>query len=251
MLADDDTGGRVDAAGFAPPFRVQVDHAPAWTEASAVVDCPTVRAALEHVVGVFEAFFLAFAARVWASRGGGDVVQVYRRADRSVVVVGRNALADRVRAALPANGWNISALPMSETPLSTLREAVGERTLSMLRREGFTTVEEVAAVPDSGLLDLRNMGLTTLGTLRMAIAAQRLDTGGEPVTLSGYHVTELRMLLKRLASQAKPDKKADLMREVTAFLNEAFPSPGSACRSSPDPARAARDGGHDLRLRFR
>jgi hypothetical protein len=226
MLAEGGVGDVVGGDGrLGPPFRVQVHPTPPWSESSEIVEYLSVREVLEHVVGVFDAFFLAFAARVWASSaGGGGGVQVYRRPDKTVVVVGRNVLADLVRAALPVHGWDACPLPMSGTPLSTLREEVGERTFSMLRREGFATVEEVAAVPDSGLLDLRNMGLTTLGALRMAISTQRLDTSGEPVTLSAYHVTELRMLLNRLTSQAKPDKKAVLMREATVFLDEAFPS---------------------------
>jgi hypothetical protein len=76
-------------------------------------------------------------------------------------------------------------------------------------------------------LDIRNVGVATLGTLRMAIAARRLDTGGEPVALSVYHLTELLMLLNRLTTQARPDKRAELMREVERFLDEALP-PGSA-----------------------
>ena len=47
------------------------------------------------------------------------------------------------------------ALPTSVTLLSALRDRRGTRSFS-LRREGFTSIEEVTAVPDLGLLDLRS-----------------------------------------------------------------------------------------------
>ncbi|MGZ7065436.1 MAG: hypothetical protein ACXVI6_03680, partial [Candidatus Aminicenantales bacterium] len=47
--------------------------------------------------------------------------------------------------------------------------------------------EEVTAVPDRGLLDIRNMGSTTIATLRMIAARGCVDTASGPVTLSEYH----------------------------------------------------------------
>ena len=126
------------------------------------------------------------------------------RRDKTVVVVGRNRLADVVRDALPVDNWQRHALPTSVTLLSALRDRMGTRTFPLLRREGFTSIEEVTAVPDLGLLDIRNMGSTTISALRMIAVESRIGTDGGPATLSEYHAGELLMLLKVLLTHVKP-----------------------------------------------
>jgi hypothetical protein len=149
---------------------------------------------------------------------------LFRRDDRTVVVVGQGAIADAVRTAMPVRGWVGHSLPERVTFLSTLRERLGTRTFSLLRREGFTTLEEVVAVPDGGLLDIRNLGSSTIATLRMTAAEERARSGGGPVTLSDYHAAELLMLLKELLAHVKPQRKDELTRAVSEFVEAAFPA---------------------------
>jgi hypothetical protein len=179
----------------------------------------TVAAALEHAMGAFDAHPTASSALLWADAGAAAL---YPRRDQTVVVVGRNRLADAVRDALPVGQWRRHVLPTSPTLLSTLRDRLGTRTFALLRREGFTSLEEVTAVPDRGLLDIRNMGSTTISTLRMIAAEGRVSAGGGPVTLSEDHAAELLMLLKVLLTHVKPQRKDELTRAVSTFVDEAF-----------------------------
>jgi DNA-directed RNA polymerase alpha subunit len=55
------------------------------------------------------------------------------------------------------------------------------RIYNMLAREGFSTVEQVAAVPDTALLDIRSMGGPSLTAVRDATATVGAARGG-PVT---------------------------------------------------------------------
>lgn len=204
------------------PVQVQVAGLPQWEDVRQNVEYETVTAALEHVVGAFETHYGGFSALLHADRVGD--VSLYRTDGKTVVVVGRNPLADAVRGALPVSGWSSHPLPDRVTLLSTVREALGTRTFSLLRREGFTSIEEVTAIPDRGLLDIRNMGSTTVATLRMIAAGRGVDTAGGPVTLSEYHAAELLMLLKLLLTHVKPQRKDELSQAVGAFIEEAFPT---------------------------
>jgi hypothetical protein len=163
-------------------------------------------------------------------------VSLYRTDGKTVVVVGRNPLADAVRGALPVSGWSSHPLPDRVTLLSTVRETLGTRTFSLLRREGFTSIEEVTAIPDPGLLDIRNMGSTTIATLRMIAAERGIDTAGASVTLSEYHAAELLMLLKVLLTHVKPQRKDELSQAVSAFIEEAFPAAARRHRNPPQSA---------------
>ena len=217
-------------------MRVQVAGLPQGQDVrqNAEYETVTVTAAIEHALGAFETHYGGVRALLQADRAGD--MSLYRRDDKTIVVVGQNPLADAVRDALPIDGWRSHSLPHRVTLLSTVREALGTRTFSLLRREGFTSIEEVAAVPDRGLLDIRNMGSTTIATLRMIAATGCVDTASGPVTLSEYHAAELIMLLKVLLTHLKPQRKDELSKAVSAFIEEAFPA-GRPQVPEPDPIR--------------
>ena len=65
-------------------------------------------------------------------------------------------------------------LPATQTPLTDAEPLLGPRVAGMLARYGFTTLEEIAAVPDLGLLDIRHFGPKTRLVVDAALAAYRL-----------------------------------------------------------------------------
>jgi hypothetical protein len=206
------------------PVRVQVAGLPQWEDVRQNVEYETVTAAIEHTLGAFETRYGYGGVRALLRADRSGDVSLFRRDDKTIVVVGQNPLADAVRDALPIDGWHSHPLPHRVTLLSTVRETLGTRTFSLLRREGFTSIEEVTAVPDRGLLDIRNMGSTTIATLRMIAARGCVDTASGPVTLSEYHAAELIMLLRVLLTHLKPQRKDELSKAVSAFIEEAFPA---------------------------
>lgn len=57
-----------------------------------------------------------------------------------------------------------------------------------------------------GLLDIRNMGSTTVAAFRLLATRECVDTASGPVTLSEHHAAELIMLLKVLITHLKPQR---------------------------------------------
>jgi len=169
--------------------------------------------------------------------GTSGEVSLFPREDKSVVVIGHNALGDAVRSALPVRGWCAHRLPAEVTLLSTLWDELGGRTVLILRRAGFLSIDEVAAVPDVGLLDIRNLGMPTIAKIRMVAAAHRAETVTGPVTLSAYHTGELLTLLKRLITHTNPLRKDELAHAVATFIAEALPgaSPREPDTTAPRP----------------
>jgi hypothetical protein len=98
-----------------------------------------------------------------------------RRPGRHVHVVGGDPLADRIRELLGASegpgGWRLHPLPATASLLEAAEPLLGHRAYMMLTREGFRTVEELAATPDIALLGLRNIGPKTLGAINTAVTA--------------------------------------------------------------------------------
>jgi hypothetical protein len=182
----------------------------------------SVAEALAHALGVFDAEFCASSVYLWVP--GLDGVSLFRKDDRTVVVVGQGAVAEAVRTGLPVQGWADHCLPERVTFLSSLRERLGTRTFSLLRREGFTSLEEVVAVPDAGLLDIRNLGPSTIAALRMIAAEEQARSVVGPVILSDYQAAELLMLLKDLLVHVKPQRKDELTRAVSEFVVATFPT---------------------------
>ncbi len=139
-----------------------------------------VEAAVQTLLGWLDTHAYCADASLWISPrdngGRPDVVhnraRIARRPGREVLVVGPDALADQVRAILGPGcaGWRLHELPAQQTFLEVAEPILGHRAHNMLTREGFRTLEEVAATPEASLLNIRNIGKKSLATIRDAIA---------------------------------------------------------------------------------
>ena len=76
-----------------------------------------------------------------------------RRGDSQVAAEARQALTAR-----EVPGWTLQPVRSSSTPLHVLQPLLATRYYGILSRNGFSTVEEVEATPDIGLLALRGAG---------------------------------------------------------------------------------------------
>ena len=105
-----------------------------------------------------------------------DAVLLVRRPDRRVHLVGAGELGEQLRQLLRGgvDGWRLHELPATQTPLTDAEPLLRPRVAGMLARYGFTTLEEIAAVPDLGLLDIRHFGPKTRLVVDAALAAYRL-----------------------------------------------------------------------------
>lgn len=106
--------------------------------------------------------------------GRGGAALLFALNAGAVHVVGGSALAEEIRSLLTSEaigGWRLHELPETTTPLLTLRSQMDVRFYNLLSRNGFTTVEEAAAAPDEGLLQLRNVGPKFLMALRAITGA--------------------------------------------------------------------------------
>ena len=120
-------------------------------------------------------------ARLWLDADdftdavGRDTAVMVRRPERRVHLLGPGRLADQLRALLRrgVDGWRLHDLPAAQTPLQEAEPALGPRVFAMLDRYGFATVEEVAAVPDLELLDVRLFGPKARLAVDAALAAHR------------------------------------------------------------------------------
>jgi len=111
---------------------------------------------------------------------GGDSVRLFPTKPRCVLVVGASPLAEKVRSALMSGrlgGWQLHALPEVQTSIQGLEPRLKGRYYNLLMRNEITTVEEAAAIPEEGWLELRNVGRGFVGALAGALAAH--GAGGE------------------------------------------------------------------------
>lgn len=64
---------------------------------------------------------------------------------------GTTSWGDMAREQLAHQGWLAQPTPRPGTPLAELRPHLSARAINILDREGFTTVEQVAVLPDTTL----------------------------------------------------------------------------------------------------
>jgi hypothetical protein len=137
--------------------------------------------ALARVLKAWQANELSDHAHIWRATDPREVdhqgaVLLVRRPDRRVHLVGAGGLGEHLRQLLRGgvDGWRLHELPVTQTPLNDAEPLLGPRVYAMLARYGFTTVEEIAAVPDLGLLDIRHFGPKTRLVVDAVLAAYRL-----------------------------------------------------------------------------
>lgn len=98
--------------------------------------------------------------------------------DRSLIVVGESPLAGEFRRLIASGavpGWDLHLAPPGRTRLEALAGPLLHRTHSrrfynILERHGFTYVDELTAIPDQCLLELRNSGPRLVAAVRVAIS---------------------------------------------------------------------------------
>lgn len=90
---------------------------------------------------------------------------------------------------------------------------------------GFTTVEQLAVLPDEVLIQVRNIGTKSLTVLRNAIAALRIVDCPAGVLLNGEHAQELATLLSILTTYADARGQCDVAARAQALLSAVLPQP--------------------------
>jgi hypothetical protein len=137
--------------------------------------------ALARVLTAWQANPLRSYAHIWrvvdiGSVDDADGVLLVRRPDRRVHLVDAGGVGEDLRGLLRAgvDGWRLHELPAAQTPLQDAAPLLGPRVYAMLIRYGFGTLEELAAVPNLGLLDIRHFGRKTRLVVDAALAAHQL-----------------------------------------------------------------------------
>lgn len=127
--------------------------------------------------------FFSSRPKAWSSYAGladgslGSALVFRMCPARTMLVAGTTPMAAELRHLLAdgaAPGWELRAMPAILTPLHKLAapllsESGSNRFYNMLERSGFGYVEEVAAAPDEGILELRNGGQRLIETVRKVV----------------------------------------------------------------------------------
>lgn len=184
------------------------------------VDHATPESALHWVLRILAESPSAASARVWMPDAPSNGVHLYPLEPRGeVLVVGDSPLADLAREQLPLHGWLVRPRPGRATPLIELRPHLSSRTFNILAREGFTTVEQLAALPDRTLLSVRHFGVPTLESVRRALATVTAHhyPANASVVLDAMQLCELDELLGILGVYAHARGQGDVCRRALAF----------------------------------
>ncbi|HWR46222.1 MAG TPA: DNA-directed RNA polymerase subunit alpha C-terminal domain-containing protein [Pseudonocardiaceae bacterium] len=128
--------------------------------------------------------YSCYSATAWvpSGNGSGGRTLVFRRPGRVVHVIGTGKLAECFRELLRGGvaGWTLHPMPATQTPLEVAEPTLGHRAYKLLAREGFTSLEDLAAVPDEALMRLRNLGPKSLDAIHQALAAYSEATVAHP-----------------------------------------------------------------------
>lgn len=135
------------------------------------------RALLERVIGD-----AALSRNEWVQVGRergrwGEARVCQVQPERVLHVVGDGAMASALRELLAQGsvpGWHLNPVEVGETPLHVLAGPLlavsgAARYYNVLRRSGFTNVEELAATPDTCLLNLPQSGPKMVTAIRQVL----------------------------------------------------------------------------------
>jgi hypothetical protein len=109
----------------------------------------------------------------YADRAGLDVTLYGLVESWEIHVIGQNRLADEIREVLRAGqipGWRLRELPADQTPVHALYARLSSRSSNLLQQVPFVSAEEIAALPDEVLREIRGLGPSTLAEIRSALA---------------------------------------------------------------------------------
>ena len=232
-VPDVDTSRRRVLSG---PIWAHVQGAPAFRGlrggADEPAEFPALPAAVDWVLAMLERY-----GRVSASvrRGSSpwQTVHMVRVGGKQLLLAASHYVGDgparrqvpnphaerEVARLLPARGYEPLMLPDPVTPLVALGPLLPSKVLNCLLREGYTSVEQVAALPDAALQDMRSMGAVGIGQVRDAIATLgvRPAVAPAPVTLPAEQAGELARLLSDLAALARTHDERDLAERAVAL----------------------------------
>lgn len=211
------------------PVRVHIESVTPWahTLSPDPVDVGP-EDALREVLREFEDHaYSCYSATAWVrpDDGTGGRAIVFRRPRRVVHVLGTSKLAECFRELLRDGvaGWTLHPMPATRTLLEVAEPTLGHRTYNLLTREGFSTLEELAATPDEALLELRNLGPKSLDAIHHVVAAYSDATVAHPseadahadrrehidTVLSPAHRVRNAQLLELLARSSIPLEAVD------------------------------------------
>jgi hypothetical protein len=123
----------------------------------------------------------------YPDRAGLDATLFGVEETREIHVICDNPLADQLRDTLQTGqipGWRIHELPAERTPVHVLYARLSSQASNPLRQIPFVSAEEIAALPDDVLLQLRQLGTGTLAKIRSALADPALREFTAAVTSS-------------------------------------------------------------------
>lgn len=169
--------------------------------------------------------------------------EVYRqRLSRSLLVTGTTPMASELRKLIndgAAPGWTLQPLPGTRTPLDALaphllRLSGTVRYRNLLARSGFAYVEEIAALSDQCLLDIRNGGPKFIETVRHAIrllglepapaATVTIDSSApetqQPPVLEPAVLEALRTAAAWAVTETGADTMEDLIHQALQILDD-------------------------------
>lgn len=188
---------------------------------------PHARAALRWTLDQFDRHPRAVRADLSPRRERRVVL--YRTGPTTVVVIGDGDLAKAVRRLLPYRDWQRLSPPTPGMPVETLSRWLPSRILNALLRDGFATVEEIAAVPDEALATIRGLGSLSIPALREAVTAAGVSTLHPPqppaLTLTGAQQRELASLLTILTKHSRNLNDHDTATRARAFLTHVLDNP--------------------------
>jgi RNA polymerase alpha subunit len=211
------------------PVRVRVEGVMPWqyTLDPGPVDASPEEALREALREFEDRPYSCYSATAWvcSDNGTGGRTLVFRRPGRVVHVIGTSKLAECFRELLRdgVDSWTLHPMPATRTPLEVAEPTLGHRTYKLLAREGFTTLEDLVAIPDEALMKLRNLGPKSLDAIHQAVAAYSEATLVHPseadihakrrehidTALSPAHRVRNTQLLELLARSSVPLEAVD------------------------------------------
>ena len=174
---------------------------------------------------------------------------------RCLHVVGDRPLAAEFRRLVTAGavpGWDLHPVPAGHTPLYVLagplhRLSGSDRFYNLLERNGFASVEEVAATPEECWFELRNCGIRFITAVRQVIgelqpgdaqaATGSLPRSGEAGSAAGGPVTpaglpaDAASALQVLAAWAVAERGAPILGDLLTLAPGAEDLPPDVARS--------------------
>jgi hypothetical protein len=221
------------------PMKARVQDVPAYRDrrdrrdgVDGPATFPVLAAALGWVLDMLERYDRVVTASVSSSSPPWRTVRIIRVRDKELLLaaskytgeppdrkrVPDTAAVREVARLLPARGYCHVVLPEPQTPLATLGPLLSSRVLNCLLRDGYSSVEQVAVLPDAALHDMRSMGAIGIRELRAAIAGVGATPSvAAPVALTAGQAGQLARLLSALGALARTHDEDDLAEQVAAF----------------------------------